>query len=186
EKQELTPVKLLTTMITPEIDARISGGAIRFAVNGSGPDNPASLREVAVAKALPGNRQLAIFVPGNRKGLPYRVFMVDDSLDAFPMGSTLGINLSPAAFEFRIGEHIKALGPGKTAVIPPARKVNDRGQVSVIISVARAESGWRPVSQTRWLAGNDKRDVAIAFLHPKSGQGMVNCYQDNPPWLERR
>jgi hypothetical protein len=66
-----------------------------------------------------------------------------------------------------------------------ARKANDRGQVSVVISIADAagEGGWRAVNQTRWFTGTDKRDLAIGFIHPKTKQPTVNCYADTPAWI---
>jgi hypothetical protein len=97
----------------------------------------------------------------------------------------MAVNLSPVAFRFSIGEHIKAIQPGKIESIPMARKANDRGQVSVVISIADAagEGGWRAVNQTRWFTGTDKRDLAIGFIHPKTKQPTVNCYADTPAWI---
>lgn len=173
---------LFTTVISDEVAAVATNGVLTFAVPG---EEEGSFKTIATAKAVPGPRQLAIFVPGEEGGPAYRCFVIDDSLKNFPMGSTMAVNLSPVAFRFSIGEHIKAIQPGKIESIPMARKANDRGQVSVVISIADAagEGGWRAVNQTRWFTGTDKRDLAIGFIHPKTKQPTVNCYADTPAWI---
>lgn len=182
EKPTAVEFELFTSSISDEVEAVVTGDKLTFAVQGTGPDGKAALRTVATARAVPGPRQLAIFVPGEPNGMPYRCFVIDDSVQKFPMGSTTAVNLSSVPFRFSIGEHVKDLIPGKIETIPMARKTNDRGQVSVIISVAdaAAEGGWKAVSQTRWFTGTDKRDLAIAYIHPKTKQPTVNCYADTP------
>lgn len=182
EKPTAVELELFTSSISDEVEAVVTGDKLTFAVPETGPDGKAGMRTVATARAVPGPRQLAIFVPGEPNGLPYRCFVIDDSVQKFPMGSTTAVNLSAMPFRFSIGEHVKDLAPGKIESIPMARKANDRGQVSVIISVADAASdgGWKAVSQTRWFSGTDKRDLAIAYIHPKTKQPTVNCYADTP------
>ena len=176
-------LELFATVISDEVEVTAAGGALAFAVPG---DKEGAYRTIATAKALPGARQLAVFIPGEpgrEQEAPYRCFLIDDSLANFPMGSTMAVNLSPVAFRFTIGEHVKAVQPGKIEPIPMARKTNDRGQVSVVIAVAdaQAEDGWRAVNQTRWFTGTDKRDLAIGYIHPQTNQPTVKCYADTPP-----
>lgn len=174
-------VDLFTTVISDEVEAIVENGLLTFAVPGG---EEGTFKTITTAKAVPGARQLAIFIPGEKGKSPYRCFVVDDSLKQFPMGSTLAVNLSPVPFRFSIGEHVKAVASGKIETIPMATKANERGQVSVIISIAEqaAEGGWRAVNQTRWFTGRDKRDLAIGFIHPQTGQPTVNCYADTPPF----
>lgn len=185
EKPKAVELTLYTTVISDEIATFATDGVLTFAV----PDDEAvgvpKFKTIATAKAAPGTRQLAIFIPGEPGGSPYRCFVIDDSLKAFPMGSTMAVNLADVPFKMSIGEHFKAVAPGEISNIPMARKTNDRGQVSVIISIAdkAGEDGWRAVNQTRWFSGTDKRDLAIGFIHPKTKQPAVNCYGDTPPWL---
>lgn len=178
---------LFTTVISDEIDTFVTDGMLRFAVADGEEGGKPKFKTIATAKAAAGPRQLAIFIPGDPSVSPYRCFVVDDSEKSFPMGSTLAVNLANVPFQMSIGEHLRAIGPGKIENIPMARKSNERGQVSVVISIADAasEGGWRAVNQTRWFTGADKRDVAIGFIHPKTGQPTVNCYGDTPPWLVR-
>ena len=183
EKPKSVEFDLYTTVISEAVDAIVTDDRLTFAVIDSEVNGQPKFKTVTTAKAVPGPRQLAIFIPGNSPESPYRCFVVDDSKQAFPMGSTLAINLSETPFRFSIGEHLKVITPGKIESIPMARKTNDRGQVSVIISIAdaAAEGGWHAVNQTRWFSGTDKRDLAIGYLHPVTKQPTVNCYADTLP-----
>jgi hypothetical protein len=185
EDAKAAEVTLFTTVISDEVDAIATDGKLVFAIPDGEADGKPKYKTVATANAVPGPRQLAIFIPGGEAGPLYRCFVIDDSLRNFPMGSTMAINLSQVPFRFAIGEHTKAIQPGKIENIPMARKTNDRGQVSVIIAIAdtKEQGGWRAVNQTRWFTGTDKRDLAIGFIHPKTKQPTVNCYADTPPFL---
>lgn len=187
EKVKAVEFTLFTTVISDEIDTFATDDMLNFAVLDAAEKSKESYKTIAKAKAVPGNRQLAIFIPGESDQSPYRCFVIDDSEQAFPMGSTMAVNLATVPFRMSIGEHMKEVAPGKIQNIPMARKTNDRGQVSVIISVSdqAAEGGWRAVNQTRWFSGADKRDLAIAFIHPKTRQPTVNCYGDTPSWIKR-
>ena len=187
EKPKAVEVDLFTTVISEEVDAFVSDGKLIFAVETGDKDGGPTYKTVATATAVAGPRQLAIFIPGSGDGPLYRCFVVDDSLRNFPMGSTMAVNLASIPFRFMIGEHVQAVNPGKIEKIPMARKTNDRGQVSVIIGIAdpQSQGGWRAVNQTRWFSGEDKRDLVIGFIHPKTNQPTVNCYADTPPFLNQ-
>lgn len=180
DKPKAVEFDLYTTVISEAVDAIATDDRLTFAVVDGEVNGQPKFKTVTTAKAVPGPRQLAIFIPGTSPESPYRCFVVDDSKQAFPMGSTLAINLSDTPFRFSIGEHVKVITPGKIESIPMALKANDRGQVSVIISIAdaKAEGGWNAVNQTRWFTGTDKRDLAIGYLHPVTNQPTVNCYAD--------
>jgi hypothetical protein len=187
ENPTAVEIELFTTVISEEVDAFVTDGKLTFVVEDGQENGKTKYKTVATANAVAGPRQLAIFIPGDEGGPLYRCFVVDDSLRNFPMGSTMAVNLSPVAFRFVIGEHSKSVNPGNIEKIPMARKTNDRGQVSVIIGIADKESpsGWRAVNQTRWFSGEDKRDLAIGFIHPKTKQPTVNCYADTPAFLNQ-
>jgi hypothetical protein len=182
-----TEFNLYTSSISDEVSTFATDGMLTFSVQDGEEGGKPKYRTIATAKAAPGTRQLAIFIPGDPQVSPYRCFVIDDSEKAFPMGSTMAVNLSNVALRLSIGEHLKAVAPGKVENIPMARKANERGQVSVVISIADAAGpgGWRAVNQTRWFTGTDKRDLAIGFIHPKTNQPTVNCYGDTPPWIVR-
>jgi hypothetical protein len=188
ENPKATEFDLYTTVISDVVETSATDGVLTFAMADGVVDGKPKYKTVATAKAASGAHQLAIFIPGEGEGSPYRCFVIDDSEGNFPMGSTMAVNLSTVPFRISIGEHLKAVNPGKIENIPMAKKANDRGQVSVIISIAdpAGESGWRAVNQTRWFTGTDKRDLAIGFIHPKTKQPTVNCYGDTPPWLQKQ
>jgi hypothetical protein len=108
--------------------------------------------------------------------------VLDDREQGFPMGSTVLVNLAPVAVRFEIGEHRRELRPGARDSIPLARKVNEMNQCNVVISFAAEDQSWTPVNNTRWSASDQKRDLAIAFVHPLTKQPTVQVYQDTPPW----
>ena len=187
DKPKAVEVTLFTTVISEEVDAFATDETLTFAVPDAAGADPSKFKTIATAKAAPGPRQLAIFIPGEPNGQPYRCFVIDDSEKNFPMGSTMAVNLSNVPFRMSVGEHLRDITPGRIENIPMARKANDRGQVSVIISIAdpAGEGGWRAVNQTRWFTGTDKRDLAIGYIHPKTKQAAVNCYGDTPSWITR-
>lgn len=181
DKPQAVEFELYTTVISESVDVVATDNRLTFAMADGEENGVTKYKTVTSATAVPGSRQLAIFIPGDSPEKPYRCFVVDDSKQAFPMGSTMMVNLSNVDFQFAIGEHTKVVSPGKIEKIPMARKANDRGQVSVIISIKdpTAEGGWYAVNQTRWFTGTDKRDLAISFLHPLTKQPTVNCYADS-------
>jgi hypothetical protein len=181
DKPKAVEFDLFTTSFSDPVDVVATDNILTFSMAAAGADGEAGYKVVTTARAVPGPRQLAIFIPGESPEKPYRCFVVDDSKQAFPMGSTMLVNLSNVPFRFSIGEHLQVVAPGKIEKMPMARKTNERGQVPVVISVADklAEGGWHAVNQTRWLTGADKRDLAISYLHPVTKQPTVNCYADD-------
>jgi hypothetical protein len=175
-------VDLFTSGFSDEIEATLSGGDLRFAIQQAGTDGASTLKTVASGKAAAGTRQLAIFLPGTADGVPYRLMVIDDSEEKFPLGTTLSFNFAPVAVRFAIGEHSQDLKPGGRALIPLARKVNDMNQCNVVISFADKTNQWVPVNNTRWLSLPQERALAIAYIHPVSKQPTVNSYRETPPW----
>jgi hypothetical protein len=175
-------VDLFTSGFSDEVEATLSGGDLRFAIQQAGADGASALKTVASGKAAAGTRQLAIFLPGTADGMPYRLMVIDDSEEKFPLGTTLSFNFAPVAVRFSIGEHSQDLKPGGRALIPLARKVNDMNQCNVVISFADKANQWVPVNNTRWLSLPQERALAIAYIHPVSKQPTVNSYRETPPW----
>lgn len=175
-------VDLFTSGFSDEVEATVSGPDLRFAIAGTGPDGKVTLKTVASGKAAAGTRQLAVFLPGTKEGTPYRLMVIDDSEEKFPLGSTLAFNFAPVPVRFAIGEHSSDLKPGGQALIPQARKVNEMNQCNVVISFADKTNKWTPVNNTRWLSLPQERALAIAFVHPVTKQPTVNSYRETPPW----
>lgn len=181
-EEKTVEVDLFTSGFSDEIEATVSGPDLRFAIAATGPDGKAILKTVASGKAAAGTRQLAVFLPGTKEGMPYRLMVIDDSEEKFPLGTTLAFNFAPVPVRFAIGEHSSDLKPGGQAVIPQAKKVNEMNQCNVVISFADKTNKWMPVNNTRWLSLPQERALAIAFIHPVTKQPTVNSYRETPPW----
>lgn len=170
---------LFTSAFSDEIEATIQGDELVFA--GISADG-SPLIPVASGKAVPGERQLVVFIPGARGANPYRLLVIDDSEKAFPMGATIAYNLSSSAVRFSVGEHASDLKPGAHWLIPQPKKVNAMNQAGVVISFADKSGKLVPVNSTRWLSTDQQRTLAIAYVHPETRQPTVNAYVDTPPW----
>ena len=175
-------VELFTSGFSDEIEATVSGTDLRFAIAETDASGKSTLKTVASGKAASGTRQLAVFLPGAKDGMPYRLMVIDDSEEKFPLGTTLAFNFAPVPVRFAIGEHTSDLKPGGQAVVPQAKKVNEMNQCNVVISFADKTNQWIPVNNTRWLSLPQERSLAIAFIHPVSKQPTVNSYRETPPW----
>ena len=175
-------VDLFTSGFSDEIEATVSGPDLRFAVATTDASGKVTLKTVASGKAAAGTRQLAVFLPGTKEGTPYRLIVIDDSEEQFPLGTTLAFNFASVPVRFAIGEYSSDLKPGGQALIPQARKVNEMNQCNVVISFADKTDKWVPVNNTRWLSLPQERALAIAFIHPVTKQPTVNSYRETPPW----
>jgi len=181
--REQLPVKLYTSAYSDEIEAKVSDNQLLFAVPVPDPEDGAEpFRIIATAKLAAGPRQLAIFFPGKSKDSPYSVQVMDESEQAFPMGSTLIYNLTKTTGRFTIGEHGKEIKSGKIGMIPMPTKVNQLNQCTVRVFLLDDQGAWQTVSCTVWRASEDMRGLALAYIHPKTGQPTVNCFQETPPW----
>lgn len=89
------------------------------------PENPAASL-AAKAKLPPGAKRLIVVVLPTSAGdeLPYRLFFIEDTEDAFPKGGSLVLPLLNVNMAIQAGEHTIPLHPGKLTKVPPVKKVN--------------------------------------------------------------
>jgi hypothetical protein len=133
------------------------GGALKLYKKKAGADG--ALRYILLGKAplVPKTRRMLFViapVPGTT-GLPLRLYGVDDSLDAFPPGTSRFFNFSTAALQVRFG--------GKTSKLPA-------GEVTVVKSDVAKSGGFIP-----FLIGDLKGEVVFEtrlFSQP-TGRDMV-------------
>ncbi len=78
------------------------------------------------------------------------------------------------------GKSAIQLDPGKIRNVGKIRQLNSYNLYNVVVEFASKE-GFIPVSNTRWKCADGKRDLAIAFIEPKSKQPVVNLYKDVRP-----
>ncbi|MGJ8725929.1 MAG: hypothetical protein ACSHYB_15350 [Roseibacillus sp.] len=176
-------VPLYLSIYSDEIPAQVVGDKLTFAIPSDSPTGETSYRTIGVGKLPSGNRLAAIFIPSGNKEMPYRVLVIDESEQNFPMGSTMIVNLSPENTRITLGEHDKTVAPGKIQKFPIATKVNDLNQATARIYVPiEGERKWRAVSSTTWRALPNLRNLAIAYKNTRNGRTSINCYQETPPW----
>lgn len=115
---------------------------------------------------LPGNIKdpLAILVPSS-DDQPYRVLVLERSLERFPHGSYTLINFSAMEIRGLVG---------KTRVIAPARDItlfnpssNKETMLDVHFKYQRADD-WKTFGRTRWVNEKNKRTLLLAYPDPKT------------------
>ncbi|NNM30606.1 MAG: hypothetical protein HKO57_13885 [Akkermansiaceae bacterium] len=182
EKPKLIPVELFTSTYSEPVVASIAGDVLRFAVEVTGADGEKQLKTVAQGKLAAGARQVAVFLPSEKPGIPYRLTVIDETEKNFPMGSTLIYNLTGTKARFLIGEHRKEIGPASLGLVPLPTEVNELSQCTVRVGLLGPDGKWIPVSSTAWRVSEEMRSFALAYIHPRTRQPVVNCLQETPPW----
>lgn len=177
------PVPVYLSIYSDEIAAEVSGDKLVFAIPEIGEDGETIYRPIGEGKLPAGNRLAAIFIPSGDPDLPYRILVLDETEENFPLGSTIVVNLSSEKTRITLGEHDRVVEPGKVTKLPIATEVNDLNQATVRIFIPHGKSDkWRAVSSTTWRALPELRNLAIAYQDPRNGRTSVNCYQEIPPW----
>ena len=182
DEPKLTPVRLYTSAYSDAVVESFEGSALRFAVEVAGPDGAKTLKTVAEGTLRAGARQVAIFLPSGKDDQPYRLMVVDETEEKFPMGATMIYNLTATKARFAIGEHGKELEPGALGLVPLPAEVNDLNQCTVRVFLLGGEGTWVPVSSTAWRVSEEMRSLALAYINPRSKQPTVHCLQETPPW----
>lgn len=182
---DLIPLKLYTSTYSDAVEATVTGSTLQFALKMdpvAGDPKALPYRIIAQSKIASGARQVALFLPSNKENSPYTVRTIDESEKVFPMGSTLVYNLTSTETRITIGEHGKEIKPGGSALLPLATKVNDLNQTTVRVYLKTGAEDWKTVSSTVWRASKELRNLALAYIHPRTKKPTVNCFQETPPW----
>ncbi|MDQ8190284.1 hypothetical protein [Roseibacillus persicicus] len=183
EKPVPTPVPLYQSIYSDQIQAEVSGDKLTFSLPVTSKTGETVYKPVGEGALPSGNRLAAIFIPSGDADKPYKILVLDETEKAFPLGSTILVNLAPEPTRITLGEHDMTIPPGKMEKIPMATNVNDLKQATVRIFVPmEGPRKWRPVSSTTWRILPELRNLAIAYQNPKNGRTSVNCYQEVPPW----
>ncbi len=186
EPGQLVEVPLFTEVFSLPVTATATGGKVSFLLTkeppAQGKQAPA-LPPVAIPSA---KEVLFLFLPNpGNKDVPYQVVAMGDDEASFPLGTTKAMNLTRANLRFDLGELSDAKGilvtPGKTTIIPPVRKVNHLNQFDAKVLYEVKPKEFAVFYNTRWRSVAGKRDIAIAYIDPRTKQPMVNLYEDAPP-----
>jgi len=165
---------------------KIKNGVAVFSVEDpDSKDEKKPYRPVGTAKVPASTQILFLFLPPAKGSkLPYRVLALPDDLRAAPWRSVRLLNIASVPTRFNLGEFsgkkAKLLAPGKMTIVPRVRKVNNFNKYNVVIEV-QGKHGFVGVSNTRWSSVAGKRDLAIAYIDPKTHRPIVNLYPDIKP-----
>lgn len=172
---------LLTGNFTDEYKSSFADNAVRFYVADA--SKPDGRRLVAAGPLAQGERQLFLLLPESDGSRPYRVFAFNDDESVFPMGAIRVLNLCPVMIRLNLaGADMKPIQPGKVAIYPPVRQIDEWNMYQVRIDFANAKGDWVPVSSPSWKSSALKRDLVITLLDPVSHDPRIASYKDLPPW----
>lgn len=139
---------------------------------------------VGTGRLADSKRQVAIFIPSGDEKKPYNVLVLDESSQAFPLGTTFLVNLAPQAIRFTLGEKDLIVQPGKMGNVEKPQRVTEMNQATMRIFIPGTTdpSKWQAVTSTVWRITDNKRSLAIAYQDPKSKRIYVSAHQETPPW----
>jgi hypothetical protein len=144
----------------------------------------ADKKPVAVA-TIPSQVKAAILVfvkgvkgssPGS-KTLPWRVVVIEDSLENFPDGGAYVANFHNQDIRFIIGEHKGMLRPAGSNGYAQPTKRDSFNMAPVVFEFLQGDK-WRTASESgmRFLPG--MRYLMFAYTDPVSGRLRINTCQD--------
>jgi len=182
---ETTPVKLYTD-VSPVVQGSFSAGQAEFFAETTGTDGKTARKVVAKGPLAKSERQLFVFIPtGSTDKLPYHLVCYDDDTKAFPMGHIRAINLSPGPIRFELaGARTPEVPPGKHALFPHSKKVNDYDMYPVVVEFKGADGTWVKGQSVNWKSTDRRREIVVTMIDPKFKQPVVRLYGDKPPWLK--
>lgn len=183
---QIVEVPLFTEVFSLPVTATAVGGKVTFLLSKEPPapgKTPAALPPVNIPTS---SKVLFLFLPNpGKKDAPYQIVAMGDDEASFPLGTTKAMNLTGATLRFDLGEFSDAkgivVGPGKTAIIEPVRKVNHLNQFDAKVLYETKPKEFTVFYNSRWRSVAGKRDIAIAYLDPATKDPMVNLYEDAPP-----
>ena len=172
---------LLTGNFTNEYKGSFADNTVRFYVTDE--TKPDGRRIVATGPLALGERQLFLLLPEPDGSRPYRVYALNDDESVFPMGGVRVLNLCPTMIRLNLaGTDMKPIQPGKVAVYPPVRQIDEWHMYQARIDFATATGDWVPVASPSWKSSAQKRDLVITMLDPVSHYPRIASYKDIPPW----
>jgi hypothetical protein len=123
------------------------------------------------------DRFLLIFLPAaNQK---FRIFVLDDSIKEFPLGSYRVFNLSHRAVKLTLEDKPYEFKSGQSSLItdPPVQANNH----SAMYAFAQTDGKWQRIGSGLWPHPGDKRSIQIFFDNPESQQTELRGFRDISP-----
>lgn len=141
-------------------------------------------RQPAATATIPPAVKAAIlvFVPAAKQssGLPWRVFVIEDSPGNFPDGGAFVANFYSQNIRFVIGEHKVILKPAAAhGLAMPSQR--DEFNMAPVTFEFQQDKAWRSVSESllRFVPG--QRYLVIAYVDPASGRPRMFVSTDITP-----
>lgn len=163
---------------------RFSEEKFCYANNGIIPFQFLDTGEPAASAKLPGKINSAILVvlpaPKNTTGLPWKIFVIDDSQKNFPFGGALVANFHRDNIAFVVGEHKIKLRPGMTHGFARPEQRDDFNMSVVNFQFQQGEA-WRSASESKLRFIPAYRYLMFAYIDPGSGRPRLNTLKDFKP-----
>ena len=185
--ESTAPPPLICVAAGVEVACKVTAGSISDEVVCSAQDTVMNFlstadRKPAATAKIPASfkRAILVFVSGAKtpNALPWRVFVIEDSITNFPDGGALVVNFHNQDIRCIVGEAKNQLRPTGTVGVPLPAKRDDFNMAPVAVQFQLGEK-WRNASETmlRFLPG--MRYLIFAYLDPASGRPKVGTFQDN-------
>jgi hypothetical protein len=125
-----------------------------------------------------GDRFLLIFFPAEKSG-KHRVMAMDESLQAFPLGTFRVFNASSSKIRLTLEKTDYECLPGKETMItnPPVGENHHSG----MYAHAWINDNWQRIGSGLWPHPGVKRDLEIFFVNPETEQIELRGFRDISP-----
>ena len=120
---------------------------------------------IAQAKLPSDIKEPVMILVPSAGSLPYQSIIIDRSLEHFPLGSYLLINLSPMEVRGLVGSSKVVVSAESVTTIIPSSE--DEDLLDVHFEYERPQ-GWKTFARTRWVNENGKRSLLLAYLDPQT------------------
>ena len=177
----------LYTDISPVVQGVFKSNEAAFYIEKAGPDGKPVLELVCKAPIGKSDRQLFLFLPGEKgEGKPaYQVRSFDDDTGTFGMGFIRAINLAPVPVRYVIsGATTPEIPPGKYAQFPHSKRVNEYNMYPVVVEFQSASGEWVKGQSVSWKATERRREIVVTLVDSRFKKPTVRMYTDFPPWME--
>ncbi len=168
-----TPSAVPANTLSPELVLGLKDNALHFL--------SAEDRKPAATAKIPAGmkRAILIFVAADKgaAGLPWRVFVIEDSSKNFPEGGAYVANFHRQDIRFVIGENKTMLKPGGSHGFPRPDKRDDFNMAPVIFQFQQKEV-WTTASESMLRFVPGMRYLIFAYVDPASGRPRISTYQD--------
>lgn len=125
------------------------------------------------------DKVLLVLFAGKKGGAPYRVMVLDDSVENFPRGAIQCINLSKESIRLNLGGEVHMLKPSqkKSIVDPP---IDESGHSSMYAHIYENKQ-WRRVGASLWPHPGSKRIYQFFYSRGVNGAICMKGVKDISP-----